>query len=156
VKQLYYTGYDQTTIEQPSARQAAQGDYFVASTVPLTKQYPGAATFLNALKKYDPSYKGGIPDFGLIGGWLSTDLMIKGLEVAGKNPTRSAFISNLQKVTSYNAEGLLPGPVGFDDFGHLPAHPCAYYMQLAGSSFRVATPGRKPLCGTVIPNSNTE
>jgi len=151
--ELYYTGYDQSTLDQPSARQAAQGDYFLASTVPLTDKYPGAANFLGALKKYDPSYTGGIPDFGLIGGWLSADLMIRGLEAAGKNPTRQAFIKKLRAVKGYDAEGLLPSPVTFQ-FGQVPKKGCAYVMQLKGDQFVVAN-GGKPACGQLIPNSNT-
>ena len=44
--------------------------------------------------------------------------MIKGLELAGRNPTRSSFISNLRKLSKYNAGGLLPNSVSFTHFGH--------------------------------------
>jgi branched-chain amino acid transport system substrate-binding protein len=155
VKQLYFTGYDQTTLDQPSAKAADQGDYFLSSTEPFTKAYPAAESMLKALKKYDPHYQGGIPDFGLIGGWLSADLMIRGLEAAGQNPTRESFITNLQKVTNYDAEGLLPNTVSFAHFGHLPAKSCNYFVQLKGNAFVVAN-GGKPMCGTVIPHSDAD
>jgi hypothetical protein len=36
--------------------------------------------------------------------------MIKGLEVAGKNPTRQSFITNLHNVTGYDADACFPMP----------------------------------------------
>jgi hypothetical protein len=156
VKQLYFTGYDQSTISQAGAGTALQNAYFSTTTVPLQPDYPAAAKFLAALKQYDKSYQGGIPGFGLVGGWLSADLMIRGLEAAGQNPTRQAFLTNLRQVTNYDAGGLLPGPVSYTTFGQLASPQCEYFMQLKGSSFQVATPNGKPICGTLIPNSDTQ
>ena len=64
--------------------------------------------------------------------------MIKGLELAGPNPTRSGFISKLRKLTSYNAGGILPTSVGFTGFGTAASVPktiCVYFMHLEGSTF---------------------
>ena len=129
-KQIYFTGYDQNVLGGPSAGAAADGDYFSAG---INFTTPNAATqaMLNALKKYDPNYKGGIPDYGLYGTYLAADLMIKGLELAGRNPTRAAFTRNLRKVKSYDAGGILPGNTRFTGFGTtgiVPRTLCGYYM----------------------------
>ena len=80
--------------------------------------------------------------------------MIKGLELAGKNPTRASFIANLHKDTSYNAEGVLPGSVSFSlkNFGTvnmLPKSYCNYFIQLKNDKY-VTTNGNKPWCGTLL------
>ena len=150
VKQIYFTGYDENILQSPSARAAANGDYFTAG---INFTTPNAATraMLDALKKYDPGYKGGIPDYGLYGSYLSADLMIKGLELAGKNPTRADFISNLRKVKKYDAGGILPSPTSFAGLGTraiIPKTICGYYMELEGSQFHVIT--GKPICGSTV------
>ena len=52
--------------------------------------------------------------------------MIKGLELAGKNPTRQAFISNLRKVGNYTAGGLLAKP------DHLPTFRNTWHVAKSG------------------------
>jgi branched-chain amino acid transport system substrate-binding protein len=152
-KGLFFTGYSQSTLSDPTAAAAAQGQYFTTVTVPYELHRPGTDAILANLKKYDPKYTGGNPDYGLQGGYLSTQLLIKGLQVAGQNPTRSSFISGLRGVTSYDDAGVLPSPVSFalDQFGLYPQHSCAYFVQLEGTAF-VPKP---EVCGTVIPNSNS-
>ena len=105
---------------------------------------------LNAFKKYDPGYTSSdIPDLGLYGSYIAVDLMIKGLQSAGKNPTRSGFINNLRQVSNYNAGGILPSPVTFKGFGTLamiPTTGCTYVVQLKSGKFVVAN-GGAPVCG---------
>jgi hypothetical protein len=82
--------------------------------------------------------------------------MIKGLQVAGQNPTRDSFITNLRNVTSRDAEGLLPDNLSFSlsQFGKAPPSECAYFPKLEGSSFVPVPADGKPVWGTLIPNSN--
>ena len=154
-KGVFDTGYAQLTLDQPGVLAAAQGGYFVTSTVPFEFKTPPTVNFLNALQKYDTSYKGGIPAYGDIVSWVAMDLMIKGLQQAGTNPTRSSFEQGLRQVTSYNAGGLLPTTVSFapSQFGVDPETACSYYMQLEGKQFVALKPTSK-FCGTKIPNSN--
>ncbi|HLG66989.1 MAG TPA: ABC transporter substrate-binding protein [Acidimicrobiales bacterium] len=149
-KQLYFTGYDQNILSSPAARAAFDGVY-VSAGINFTT--PNAATrqMIATLKRYDSSYTGGIPDLGLYGSYLATDLAIKGLQLAGKNPTPASFISHLRKVGSYNAGGILPSPVTFKGFATpamFPKTSCGYYMQLQGDKFVVYS--GKPVCGTRI------
>jgi branched-chain amino acid transport system substrate-binding protein len=152
-KGLFFTGYSQSTLSDPTAAAAAQNQYFTTVTVPFELHQPGTDAILANLKKYDPKYTGGDPDYGLIGGYLSTQLMIKGLQVAGQNPTRASFMSGLHGVSSYDDGGVLPSPVDFSpsQFGLYPQSSCAYFVQLQGTSF-VPLP---KVCGTLIPNSDS-
>jgi hypothetical protein len=108
---------------------------------------------LDTLKKYDSHFSGGIPDLGLYGSYLAMDLMIKGLQVAGTNPTRESFISNLRQVTNYDAGGILPSPTTFANFGTksmLPETYCTYVFQLKSPGGFVTYNGGKPMCGKLI------
>ena len=56
--------------------------------------------------------------------------MIKGLQMAGSNPTKAAVIKNLRSLKSYNANGLLPYNLNYtNNFGHDPAQTCAWVMK---------------------------
>lgn len=148
------TGYGQSLLDQPSAVAAAQGGYFETICDPSELQSPATKAFGAALAKYVGFT--GVPGFDYCEGYVTADLMIKGLEVAGHNPTRQSFISNLRKVSSYNpAGGLLPNSLNFTPaaFGQPPAKECGYFPQLQGKKF-VLVPNDKPVCGTLIPNSD--
>ncbi len=150
-KELYATGYDNQVLAQPLSQAALDNAYFL-SEVDMTNPNPATKTMLSALKKYDKSYSGGLPDLGTVFAYLSADLMIKGLQVAGKDLTRPDFISNLHKVSSYNANGLLPDTLNYTHFGTvagLPKTECEYYMQLRSGKY-YSTNGAKPICGPLV------
>jgi branched-chain amino acid transport system substrate-binding protein len=99
-----------------------------------------------AFKQYEGF--SGVPGFDWSQGYTSADLLIKGLQLAGQNPTRASFVSNLRQVKSYDAGGLLATPVSFSNPTAIPTTQCAYYDQLQGHKFVLVTP--KPVCGTLI------
>ena len=147
IKQVYLSGYDSSILSSASATAALQGAY-IASPVNFSSPNASSKAMLDSLKRYDSSYTGGIPDLGLWGGYLATEIMIYGLELAGKNPTRTAFITNLRKVSDYTAGGILAGPVSFAHLGTpkmLSSVACSYFMQVKGSKFVVYK--NKPICG---------
>jgi len=150
-KQLYFTGYDQNILSSPAARAAMNGAYMQA---PVNFTTPNAATqqMLNTIKKYDPSFTGGIPDLGMYAAYLSTDLAIYGLEQAGPNPTSASVISHLRNVSNYTAGGILASPTNFTGFATpamFPSTSCGYIVQLQGDKFVTAN-GGKPVCGSRI------
>jgi branched-chain amino acid transport system substrate-binding protein len=149
---LMFSGADGSLFQSATATAAAQGTYWPTTIVPIDLNNPATTSFLNNLKAVDPSYKGGYPSYGLTGTYLSADLMLEGLKVAGQNPTRQSFITNMQKVTAWNAEGLLPNTVGFNHFGHVQSTLCGYFEKVEGNQF-VTINGGKPICGNLIPNS---
>ena len=66
--------------------------------------------------------------------------MIKGLEMAGANPTQAAVIKDLRGLKSYNANGLLPQSIDYSTiFGHDPAKTCAWVMQAEKTGFTMAS-----------------
>jgi hypothetical protein len=85
-----------------------------------------------------------------VSAYLAADVMIKGLQVAGKNPTRASFIKNLTQVTNYTAGGLLPGPVNFNHFGTAEKTLCSFFVHVQGQGFVAANNGNA-FCGTLPP-----
>ncbi|HEY3942207.1 MAG TPA: ABC transporter substrate-binding protein [Acidimicrobiales bacterium] len=152
IKQIYATGYDQTLLDDAAARTAAQGQYFDAEPLPLDLNTPAVKGFYAALRKYDPSYHGGIASFGEGSGWMIADEMIEGLKLAGPNPTRAGVIKDLARVTSYSGGGLVP-PVNLSARWKLIGPQCAYYVQLEGSKFLPFPRSGKPICGKVLSGS---
>jgi branched-chain amino acid transport system substrate-binding protein len=149
---LMFSGVDGSLFGTASASAAAQGTYWPTTIVPIDLHNSAADTFVSNLKTYDPSYQGGYPSYGLTGSYLSAALMAEGLKVAGQNPTRQSFITNLSKVSSWDADGLLPSAVGFDHFGQANQQTCQYVTKVEGNQFVTINNG-KPFCGTLIPNS---
>ena len=134
------TGYGQVLLNDTDSAPSAQGAWFLVTGVPIESKTPATKAFQSALAKY--AHYTGVPDFTWYEGWGGADLMIKGLELAGKNPTRSAFIADLHKVTDYSANGLF-GPVSFSlsDFGKAPKTLCEYLVQLEGNDVRTPDQG---------------
>jgi branched-chain amino acid transport system substrate-binding protein len=156
VKGIYYTGYSEDVITNTAANQSFQNAY-VEAGINFTKPSPGVKAMLDAITKYNPGINDTLPDLGLYGSYISAELMIKGLELAGKNPTRQAFISQMRRLTNWNANGILPTPVSFTHFGTkgmLPPRACTYFVQLKGKKFVLAD-GGKLVCGKLIPVENS-
>jgi hypothetical protein len=109
------------------------------------------------LKKYE-NYTAD-PDNGIYIGYIMADLMIRGLQAAGHNPTRPSFITNLHKVKDYDAGGLLAGKVNFSSklqgtwIGDM-AGDCDWVLKVEGSKFVPFPAKGKPFCGTNIPGTN--
>jgi branched-chain amino acid transport system substrate-binding protein len=104
--------------------------------VPFELNTPATSSMLSAMKQYE-NYKGTVPDYGQIEGWISADLMITGLEHAGANPTRASFMTGLRSVDNYSANGLLANPVDLrlSAFGTAAQQTCAYIVQLVNGRF---------------------
>jgi branched-chain amino acid transport system substrate-binding protein len=150
---LYATGYEPDVIKSP-AWADLQGAYFFSPFRPWPLANAGTEQMQAAMEKYAHFTKSQFPTFGQYEAWAGADLMIKGLELAGKNPTRAAVISDLRNVKSYNANGLLPQSIDYSTiFGHDPAKTCAWIMQAEKTGFKVAS--SQPFCGTDLPGTST-
>jgi ABC-type branched-subunit amino acid transport system substrate-binding protein len=68
------------------------------------KVVPAVATFDKWAKKVDPQTQ---LDLYTLYGWISAELFVQALKGAGANPTRASLEAQLDKVTSYNAGGLI-------------------------------------------------
>ena len=77
-------------------------------------------------------------------GWLSTEALIKGFQVAGKCPTRANFIKKLRAVKGFDAGGLVQ-PVDFKTAFGKPIL-CLYYVEMVGDHWEPRFDG-KVVCG---------
>jgi branched-chain amino acid transport system substrate-binding protein len=144
-------GYDQQTLDSPTARRIDQGAY-VSTSVIFSPSIPAVTTMLGALQKYGHFRAGTIPNFGTWTSYAAADLFIRGLEAAGRNPTRPSYIANLRQVTGYSAGGLLPFGISFTGFGTpamFPPTTCSYFVQLKDGKW-VPFRGNGEVCGTRI------
>ena len=92
---LFATGHQPDAVHS-AAWSAVQGSYFYSLFRPWS--LPDAATkqMQAAMEKYDEISKTDFPSFSEYEAWLGADLMIKGLQLAGKNPTRAGVITALR------------------------------------------------------------
>jgi branched-chain amino acid transport system substrate-binding protein len=151
VKVEYGAGPSDQIFANSTDEAAANGAYFPGTT------YSNAAgkAMLAGLRKYDPAYKGGIPDLGAEYGWEVANLTIEGLQVTGKHLTRPGFITALRGVTHWTDEGLAPSPINLKDFGQAPATTCTQYVQFVNKKYVSYPKSGKPFCGKLIPGSGT-
>ena len=105
---LYATGYEPDAINSP-AWPVLQGAYFLSLFRPWSLPNAGTQQMQAALKQYAHFTNDQFPTFSQYEAWVGADLMIKGLEMAGNNPTQaSRDQSRLRALKSYDANGLLP------------------------------------------------
>jgi len=104
---LFATGYQPDVIGSP-AWATLQGDYFLSLFRPFSLPNAGTQQMAAALQKYAGFTPTQFPTFSQYEAWLGADLMIKGLTLAGPNPTQATVIKDLRGVKSYNGNGLLP------------------------------------------------
>ena len=152
-KALFATGYQPGVIKSP-VWSTVQGDYFLAPFRPWSLPNSGTQQMQAAMEKYAHFTKTQFPSFGQYEAWTGADLMIKGLQGAGSNPTQAAVIKYLRGVKSYNANGLLPESINYSTiFGHDLPQTCAWIMQAGSNGFTAVS--SKPFCGTDLPGTAT-
>lgn len=102
--QLWLSGSDQSLINKYS--NLIQGVYFMLESVPLTaptKYYPGLATYLSAMRKYEPQYVG---ESLAIDGWISAALFVAGVKAAGSDITQQRVVQLTNKMTRFTGDGM--------------------------------------------------
>ncbi len=68
------------------------------------KVVPAVATFDHWAKKVDPQTQ---LDLYTLDAWINAELFVQALKAEGANPTRAGLETQLDKVTSFNANGLI-------------------------------------------------
>ncbi len=150
---IYATGYQPDVIHSPVWK-TLNGGYFLSLFRPWSLPNAGTQQMQAAMEKYAHFSKTDFPNFGQYESWAGADLMIKGLQMAGKNPTRAAVISDLRGLKSYNANGLLPVNLDYaTNFGHNPPKTCSWIMKAGTNGFTAIS--SQPSCGTDIPGTST-
>jgi branched-chain amino acid transport system substrate-binding protein len=150
---VFATGYDPSVVHSP-AWSSLQGDYFLSIYRPFSLPNAGTEQMAAALQKYEHFSKTQFPTLFQYEAWAGADLMIKGLQMAGPNPTHAGVIKALRSITSYDANGLLPNPIDYaTTFGHDPPKQCVWVLQARKNGF-VST-SSQTICGTDIPGTST-
>jgi len=116
---------------------------------PVELKTAATKKFQSDLTKYS-TYRG-VPDFGVYTGYLAADLMIKGLEAAGKDVTREGYIAATKGLNTWDGAGLTcqPVDVSAQGFGQAPKTSCSYYVQIKNGKF-VPYPNKNPVKGKLI------
>jgi branched-chain amino acid transport system substrate-binding protein len=150
---VFPTGYESDVIHTPAWR-SLQGMYFSAQFRPTVLPNAGTRQLVSALQKYQHRSPTNFPTYVVDESWVGADLMIKGLQLAGSNPSRGSVVKALRGIKSYNANGLLPQPINFSTiFGHNLPKQCSWYLQARKNGFVPLS--AKPTCGTYIPGTAT-
>jgi ABC-type branched-subunit amino acid transport system substrate-binding protein len=150
---LFATGYEPDVIKSP-AWKSIKGGYFLSLYRPWLLPNAGTRQMQAAMEKYAHFSKTDFPTFSQYEAWAGADLMLKGLQMAGANPTRAAVIRDLRGLKSYNAGGLLPQSFNYStNFGHNPAQTCSWVVQAEANGFKAVS--AKPFCGKDLPGTTT-
>jgi branched-chain amino acid transport system substrate-binding protein len=146
------TGYGQALLDQPASQAIGPEVLLAQGWSPVELKTAATKRFVSDLTKYT-SYRG-VPDFGVYTGFLTADLMIKGLQAAGKTLTRDGFVTATKGLNTWDAAGLScqPVDVSAQGFGTAPKTACSWYVQIKNGKF-VPYPTTKPIRGTLIPAS---
>jgi branched-chain amino acid transport system substrate-binding protein len=150
---VFPTGFESQLIHSPSWG-AVQGGYFVSEFRPYQLPDAGTHQMQSALEKYEHFSSSQFPNFSQYESWLGADLMIKGLQLAGKNPSQAGVIQALRGIKSYNGNGLLPQTINYSTiFGHDLPQACEWYMIAEKNSFVPAS--SNTFCGKDVPGTTT-
>ncbi|HEY1446205.1 MAG TPA: ABC transporter substrate-binding protein [Acidimicrobiales bacterium] len=150
---VFPTGFESQLVHSPSWG-AVQGGFFDSVFRPFQLPNAGTHQMQSALEKYQHFSSTQFPNFSQYESWLGADLMIQGLEHAGKNPTQAGVIHALRNIKSYNGNGLLSQSINYSTiFGHDLPKACGWYMIAKTNGFVPAS--TSPVCGTDIPGTTT-
>jgi branched-chain amino acid transport system substrate-binding protein len=150
---VFPTGYEPGVVKSP-AWSNVQGGYFDTTFRPFQLPNAGTKQMQSALEKYAHFKASDFPNFSQYESWLGADLMIKGIQLAGSNPTHTSVNHALRNIKSYNGNGLLPENINYsNDFGKDLAKSCGWYMIAEKNGFVPSS--SQPWCGTDIPGTTT-
>ncbi|MBX6390347.1 MAG: ABC transporter substrate-binding protein [Frankia sp.] len=125
---------------------------------PFEAETPAIGTYRDAMSQYSPEMSDPDSELAVVS-YISADLFLHGLRVAGPCPTRESFISNLRQVTDYDAGGLVPGPISLRDNRGRP-NLCYSFVTVdeAGQSWQVQLPDdgqATQWCGERLPTTQS-
>jgi hypothetical protein len=148
---VFSVGYQPSIVKSP-IWPTLQGAYFTTPFRPFSLPNAGTQQMQAALRRYAHFSATQFPDYGQYQAWLGADLMIKGLQLAGTNPTRTAVIRKLRSITNYTGNAILPIAINYRTvFGTDPSQ-CDWYMRAVPGGFVAAS--AKPSCGRDIPGTS--
>ncbi|MDT3444853.1 MULTISPECIES: ABC transporter substrate-binding protein [unclassified Pseudofrankia] len=148
---LSSSNYGPTEIQQRGKDMA--GMSMTMAFQSYTTDSPAIRAYREAMTTYSPETTSLFDDVAIVS-YVAADEMIKGLQLAGPCPTRQSFITNLRKVTSYDAGGIL-APTNLSK-PHDPVS-CFNFLKVSATGDSYSTvPGNTPTgfwCGNPVPAS---
>jgi ABC-type branched-subunit amino acid transport system substrate-binding protein len=98
-------GYDVQTLHDYASQM--EGVYFGLQEVPFqdAAKSPEMQRYIAQMAKI---YPGEAPGEESLYGWVVASLFVKGLQMAGPNPTRSSLVKKLNTITNWTGNGLIP------------------------------------------------
>jgi len=144
------TGYGQNLLNQPVAKTIGPEILFPPPGTPFEHKTAATKKFQSDLKKYENVT--GVPEFGHYEGYMAADLVIKGLQAAGKTPTRQGFLDGIHNLGTYDGAGLACQPidVSLANYGKPAQTSCGWLMQVKNGKFVPFPANGKPSKGKLI------
>jgi branched-chain amino acid transport system substrate-binding protein len=143
------TGYGQALLDEPIAKTMTPADVIIAGFRPVELKNAAVKEFQANLKKYAGLDE--VPDLGMYTGYINCDMMIKGLEAAGKNPTRQGFVDAVRGLQNYDGAGLSCQPLTLsaEKYGTVDPTACTWMVGVKNGKFVVLNHG-KPIIGKIV------
>jgi branched-chain amino acid transport system substrate-binding protein len=143
------TGYGQELLDSPVASILTPNDVFQTGFRPVELGGKGVKQFLKDRKKFTSLT--GVPDWGEYTGYVTCDIFVTGLELAGKNLTRQGFVDAVRSQDAYDVAGLTCEPYDFtrENYGKVNATNCQWYVIVEDGKFKVLNNG-KPMVGKLV------
>ena len=147
---LLATGYGQDFLDSPAAKDFPESAFFLDGYKPVELKTAETKKFQADLKKYAGFT--GVPDFGVYNGYILADLLIKGLENAGKNLTRQGLVDGVHEIGKYDQAGLgcQPVDVSLEGRGHASKTSCGWFLQVKNGKFVPFPKSGQPIRGTLV------
>lgn len=141
---LSASGYDHTLLEARGSEMA--GISIPVSYRPFELGGQGITDYVDAMRRFAPQVPQPQHDVA-VAAYVSTDIFLRGLALAGRCPTRESFIAGLRAANSYDAGGLI-SPISFRP-GAASTTECLAFVQAnaTGRGFVVVEPN---LCGRAM------
>jgi len=138
-------GYDAENLKQLG--KDLDGFMFLARFIPFeaAKGHAGMTEFVAAMKA-----KGYTPSENYLVGWVGAKLLVEGIKRSGKNFTQQTVVDQINKITDWTADGVMP-PVNWTT-AHGPSVPgdddCMTFLAVENGKFvpKYGQAGKPILC----------
>ncbi|MDT3439262.1 MULTISPECIES: ABC transporter substrate-binding protein [unclassified Pseudofrankia] len=140
-------GYDDNSLARYGSSLA--GASILTDVQPFELDTDTQKKFKQAMSDYVPEIQPPTQDQA-VNGWTSADLFIRGLQAAGKCPTRESFISGLRAVRNYDGAGLTADANIDLSTNYRQTSTCYYAIKISPDGSRFQPASNTAICGDVI------
>jgi ABC-type branched-subunit amino acid transport system substrate-binding protein len=144
---IFPSGYDRHSL--PQVGPSIAGSYVGLVITPFELNLPAQRNLLNAFASYSPEVSS--PDgLSSISGWVTADMVIRGLQAAGPCLTRASFTTGLRQVHDFDGGGLIRPGVDVSKFGQ--PNLCLNIVRVSADGKSYEPRGTAPVCGRIVPS----